>query len=403
MNAACPSALLEGVRILDMATMLAAPFAATLCADLGADVVKLELPDASDPLRRLQPVDGTHSLFWKAANRGKRGITLDVRTAAGRELLLRLLPRFDVLVENFRPGTFDRWGLDLATLRRAQPGLIVLRVSGFGQDGPWRHRPGFARVFEAVSGFAQLAGEAGGTPLHLNYPIGDVVAGVFGALSIAAAVARRRAFPDESPAELDLSATESLLRIVDALPVEYERSGVARAPAGNRATYTAPSNMYRSADGAWVTLVASSDTIFARLCRAMDRPALPDDPRFATMLSRVAHAVALDDEVAAWFGTRTADEALAACDTAGVPAARVNDVAAAMREPHLVARGAFLRLPDPDLGSIPAPATVPRVMGAAPPVPPRTGPAPGEHNHEVWTSLGLDAATLAALRRDGVI
>ncbi|MFZ4756757.1 MAG: CaiB/BaiF CoA transferase family protein [Burkholderiaceae bacterium] len=397
------AALLEGVRILDMATVLAAPLAATLCADLGADVVKLELPDGSDPLRRLAPVEDGHALWWKVANRGKRGITLDVRVPAGRELFLRLLPRFDVLVENFRPGTLDRWGLDLATLRAAHPGLVVLRVSGFGQTGPLRDRPGFARVFEAMSGFAQLAGEAGGSPLHMNYPIGDVIASLFGATSIAAAVARRRAHPDETPAEIDLSATEALLRILDALPVEYERTGQVRGPTGNRATYTAPSNMYRSADGVWASLVASSDAIFARLARAMGQPALADDPRYATMTARLAHAVALDAMIAAWFEALPIDDAITACEREGVPIARVNDVAAALREPQFLARGAFVRLADPQLGSLPAPAAVPRMMGAAPLPVPRTGPGVGEHNDAVWGELGLDAAALDALRRDGVI
>lgn len=397
------AALLDGVRILDMATVLAAPFAATLCADHGAEVVKLELPDGSDPLRRLAPLEGEHALFWKVANRGKRGITLDVRKPVGRDLLLRLLPGFDVLVENFRPGTMDRWGLDLGTLRAANPGLIVLRLSGYGQTGPLRDRPGFARVFEAMSGFANLAGEAGGSPMHMNYPIGDVVAGVFGAFSIASAVARRRAHPDEPPAEIDLSATEALLRLIDALPAEHERTGTVRGPAGNRATYTAPSNMYRTLDGQWITVVASSDATFDRLCRAMDRPALAHDPRFASMRARLAHLVELDAAVADWFAGMPADAVLAAAEREGVPLARVNDVAGARRDPQLTARGAFVRLPDPDLGSLPAPCAVPRVMGAEPLPAPRTGPAVGEHNAQVWSALGLDAAAIDALRRDGVI
>jgi crotonobetainyl-CoA:carnitine CoA-transferase CaiB-like acyl-CoA transferase len=404
MTPTAPSAaLLEGVRILDMATVLAAPYAATLCADLGADVVKLELPDGSDPLRRLAPVEDGHALFWKVSNRGKRGITLDVRKPAGRDLLLRLMPRFDVLVENFRPGTLDRWGLDLAALRAAQPGLIVLRLSGFGQTGPMSGRPGFARVFEAMSGFANLCGPEGGPPMHMNYPAGDVVAGVFGAFSIAAAVARRRARPDETPAEIDLSATEALLRLLDALPVEHERTGEVRGPSGNRATYTAPSNMYRSADGAWLTLVASSDPIFVRLCRAMDAPAMALDARFASMLARVEHAAELDASIAAWFARLPAATALAACEREGVPLARVNDIAAVMVEPQFAARGAIVRLADPQLGSVPAPCVVPRVMGAAPLPAPRTGPDVGEHNREIWAEVGVDDTMLAALRRDGVI
>jgi crotonobetainyl-CoA:carnitine CoA-transferase CaiB-like acyl-CoA transferase len=397
------AALLEGVRILDMATVLAAPFAATLCGDLGAEVVKLELPDGTDPLRRLSPVHDGHALWWKVANRGKRGITLDVRSPAGRALFLRLLPRFDVLVENFRPGTLDRWGLGLAALRAANPGLVVLRLTGFGQTGPRAQQPGFARVFEAMSGFVNLAGTPDGAPQHANYPTGDVLAGVFGAFAIAAAVARRRAHPDEAPAELDLSATEALLRGLDALPVEHERTGEVRGRSGNRATYTAPSNLYRAADGAWVSLVASSDAIFARLCGAMHAPSMAADPRFATQRARVANVEALDAAIAAWFAARPADAAIGACEREGVPAARVADVATVMADPHFAARGAIVRLPDPALGSLPAPAAVPRAMGAAPLPPPRTGPLPGEHNEAIWGELGLDAAALDALRRDGVI
>jgi len=398
-----PGALLAGVRILDMATVLAAPFAATLCGDLGAEVVKLELPEGNDPLRRLAPVQDGHALFWKVSNRGKRGITLDVRKPAGRELLLRLLPGFDVLVENFRPGTLDRWGLPLATLRAANPRLVVLRVSGFGQTGPMRDRPGFARVFEAMSGFTQLCGEPGGRPLHMDYPVGDVIAGLFGAFGIAAAIARRRAAPHEAPAEIDLSATEALLRLLDPLPVEYERTGHVRRPVGNRAGYTAPSNMYRTRDRVWVTLVASSDPIFARLCRAMGRAALADDPRYATMSARLANVEALDTTVAAWLVDTDADDAIAACEREGVPLARVNDIAAVMSDPQFAARDAIQRLPDPELGSLPAPGPVPRVMGVPPPPPPRTGPAVGEHNREVWAEIGLDDSMLAALRRDRVI
>ncbi|HKB54423.1 MAG TPA: CoA transferase, partial [Ramlibacter sp.] len=187
-----PAGALAGVRILDMATVLAAPLGATLCADHGAEVVKLELPDGSNALRGLQPVKEGVPLWWKVANRGKRGITLDVRQPRGREILLSMLPRFDVLVENFRTGTMDRWGLDIQTLQRANPRLIVVRLTGFGQTGPYATRPGYARIFEAMSGFTNLTGEAGGPPLHSNFPVGDAVAGLFCAFSIAAEIARLR-------------------------------------------------------------------------------------------------------------------------------------------------------------------------------------------------------------------
>lgn len=204
---------LAGVRILDMATVLAAPMGATLCADHGAAVVKLELPDGSDALRSLQPVKEGVPLWWKVANRGKRGITLDVRKPRGREIFLSMLPRFDVLVENFRTGSMDRWGLDIATLHAVNPRLIVVRLTGFGQTGPYKSRPGYARIFEAMSGFTNLTGEAGGPPLHSNFPVGDAVAGLFCAFSIASEVARLRGNPDAQGVEVDLAATEQGNRI----------------------------------------------------------------------------------------------------------------------------------------------------------------------------------------------
>lgn len=198
-----------------MATVLAAPLGATLCADQGADVVKLELPDGSDALRSLQPVKDGIPLWWKVANRGKRGISLDVRKSEGRLLLLKMLPFFDVLVENFRAGTLDKWGLDLATLHSVNPRLIVIRLTGFGQTGPYRTRPGYARIFEAMSGFTQLTGEAGRSPLHSNFPVGDAIAGLFCAFSIASEIARLRADPDARGVEVDLAATEALFRLLD--------------------------------------------------------------------------------------------------------------------------------------------------------------------------------------------
>ena len=280
---------LAGVRILDMATVLAAPMGATLCADLGAEVVKLELPDGSDPMRGLAPVQDGQPLFWKVANRGKKGIALDVRKPQGRELFLKLVAGFDVLVENFRPGTLDRWGLGIDVLHAVNPRLVVLRLTGFGQDGPGSDRPGFARIFEAMSGLTRLCGEKGGSPLHMNYPIGDVIAASFAAFSIASAMVRMRSEPAAKGFEIDLAATEALFRLLDALPVEYERLGIERGPAGNLASYTAPSSMYCSRDGVHLSLVASSNPIFRRLAQAIGMPQLTDDSRFSTMVARTEH------------------------------------------------------------------------------------------------------------------
>ena len=393
---------LAGLRILDMATVVAAPFSATLCADMGAEVVKLELPDGSDPLRGLEPVTDDHALYWKVTNRGKRGISLDVRTARGREIFLRLLPRFDVLVENFRTGTLARWGLDLDTLHAANPSLIVLRLTGFGQTGPDAARPGFARIFEARSGFTNLAGTAQSGPMHMNYPVGDMIAGLFGAFAIATAVAEQRSRPGQPGREIDLAATEALFRLLDPLAIEYEQLGHVRQRAGNRTTYAAPSNMYRTADETWVTVVASSDATFRRLAEAMDAPQLAQAPEYATNAGRVRHIETLDATIAAWFAAQPYAAAAARLEQCQVPFSKVFSIADIVNDPQMEARQAIVRLPDADLGTVPAPCVVPRFSGYVPPSP-RTGPDVGEHNAEVYGELGIGEEELGRLRDEGVV
>jgi crotonobetainyl-CoA:carnitine CoA-transferase CaiB-like acyl-CoA transferase len=395
---------LHGVRILDMATVLAAPFSATLCGDMGAEVVKLELPTGNDALRGLAPVHEGHALFWKTANRGKKGISLDVRQPEGRALFLRLIEGFDVLVENFRTGTLDQWGLNLRTLHAHNPRLIVLRLTGFGQDGPYARRPGFARIFEAMSGFTHLTGEADGPPQHMNYPLGDAVAGLFGAFAITTALAERNAQPREAQkgAEIDLSAAEAMLRLLDPLAAEYRFSGKVRGRSGSRAGYTAPSNVYLCADGVWLTLVGSSDPIFARLCRAMQRPELAEDPRFNTNVQRTHNLMALDVLVADWCRSLSFTELSVRLAHEEVPFTKVYSIADVQTDMHFCARGSLIELQDPVLGAIPAPAAVPRFTGRARTVP-TAGPQTGQHNAEIYGALGLSVAELTALQQAKVI
>jgi crotonobetainyl-CoA:carnitine CoA-transferase CaiB-like acyl-CoA transferase len=391
-----------GVRILDMATVLAAPMGATLCADHGADVVKLELPDGSDALRALQPVKDGVPLWWKVGNRGKKGITLDVRQARGRDILLGMLKDFDVLVENFRTGTMDRWGLDIATLHRANPRLVVVRLTGFGQTGPYRARPGYARVFEAMSGFTQLTGEAGGPPLHSNFPVGDAIAGLFCAFAIASEVARLRADPQAAGREVDLAATEALIRILDPLPIEHEHLGLVRGHEGNRTSYTAPSNMYLSRDGTWFSLVASSNPIFKRLCEAVGQPGWAADPRFSSNPARVKNLEQLDTALAGWFRAHDFEAISAKLEAAEVPFSKVFTIEDVERDPHFVARQAIVRIPDADFGTVAAPCIVPRLVGQELPLP-RSGPAVGEHNAEIFGRYGITEAELAVLREQGIV
>jgi crotonobetainyl-CoA:carnitine CoA-transferase CaiB-like acyl-CoA transferase len=389
---------LQGIRILDMATVLAAPFSATLCGDMGAEVVKLELPQGNDALRGLAPVHGEHALFWKTANRGKKGISLDVRKAEGHAIFLKLIKTFDVLVENFRTGTLDQWGLDLKTLHAHNPGLIVLRMTGFGQTGPYARRPGFARIFEAMSGFTHLTGDADGPPQHMNFPLGDAIAGLFGAFSIATALAERNAKPksEQRGVEIDLSATEAMIRLLDPLAAEYKFTGEVRARTGSRAGYTAPSNVYQTADGVWLTLVGSSDPIFTRLCRAMNKEDLATNPAFTTNVRRTENLVDIDEIVADWCRSLSFAELSASLDREDVPFSKVYSIADVQADPHFIVRGATIELMDPVLGAIPAPAAVPRFTGRKVVVP-AVGPDTGQDNAEVYAELGLNSTQLDAL------
>lgn len=390
---------LRGVRILDLATVVAAPLAGTLCADMGAEVIKVELPQGGDALRTLAPVWQGHDLFWKVTNRGKKGITLDVRQPDGRALLLRLLPQFDVLIENFRTGTLDAWGLDIKTLHESNPNLIVLRLTGFGQTGPYAKRPGFARVFEAMSGFTHLTGEADGPPQHMNYPLGDAIAGLFGAFAISTALAERARTPPEQyrGSEIDLAATEALFRLLDPLAAEMQFMDVVRQRNGSRATYTAPSNVYQSADGQWITIVGTGNPIFERICKAMDRLDLLSDPRFCNNIERTRHLVALDNEVADWCRQHPMVYVMQRLDAQGAPYGRINSIAQAAQDPHFQSRQALIDLPDQDLGSVKAPCIVPRFVGRELPVP-HTGPHRGEHNVDVYRGLGVTDEEIASLR-----
>ena len=395
---------LRGVRILDLATVVAAPFAGTLCADMGAEVVKVELPNGGDALRTLAPVWQEHELFWKVANRGKKGITLDVRQTEGRDLFLRMLPLFDVLIENFRTGTLDSWGLDFQTLRLHNPKLIVLRLTGFGQTGPYAKRPGFARVFEAMSGFTNLTGEADGPPQHMNYPLGDSIAGLFGAFAISTALAERARMPDSDyhGTEIDLAATEALSRLLDPLAAEMQFMNVVRQRNGSRATYTAPSNVFQSADCKWITIVGTGDPIFQRICKAMNREDLLIDPRFSNNKQRTKNLVELDQELAAWCRKHTMAFVVQRLNEYEAPYGCVNSIEDFAADPHFISRNALIDLPDDDLGSVKAPCIVPRFIGSDLAIP-KTGPHRGQDNDQFYSSLGLSSEQIDKLRGSKVI
>ena len=394
---------LEGLRVLDISNVIAGPFAAALLADFGADVVKAELPGGGDALRALPPHKDGKPLLWKAVNRNKRAITLDLRKPEGQELFKRLLPRFDVLVENYRPGTLDRWDLPREALWKLQPKLTILRVTGFGQTGPYRGYAGFARLFEAYSGLTYITGEPDGAPTHPSYPIGDPISGVFGAFGVLVALVHRMKHPDAPGQEIDLSCTEAVMRLLEVLPIEYEQLGLVHERTGSSNAFVAPAGVFRSGDHEWVTFTAATQSVFERFCALIERKDLLSDPRFADNPSRMSHLDELNEIVARWIGARPLAEVVSRLSEAGVSVAPIYTNRQILDDPHFRARGSIARAKDEDFGSVAVPGVVPR-LSATPGEVRTSGPAPGAHNAEVYGDwLGLSGAERERLRAAGVI
>lgn len=397
-----PAGPLTGLRILDISTVVAGPFAAGLLGDYGAEIVKIEMPGVGDSLRALAPHKDGVPLWWKVTNRNKRGVTLDLRLEDGRALFARLVAEADVLVENFRPGTLDGWGITRAWLQGINPRLTILRVTGFGQDGPYAGRPGFARIFEAMSGFTQICGEEDGRPLHLGYPISDAIAGLFGAVGILAALHDLARNSARRGQDIDCSATEAMLRTLEFLAIEYDQLGTVRTRSGNRSQYAAPGNVYRTADDKWASIAASTQSIFVRLCAALGLDHLLDDPRFATNPARVKNHRELDGIVGAAIGRLTLADLRETCNRHEVGFSPIYDIADVFEDPQFRAREAIVRVPDAELGSLRMQGVVPR-FSETPGRVRHAGPAIGQHNEEVYGGLGLSAAEIAALRARKII
>ena len=393
---------LKGLRIVDISTVVAGPFAAGLLGDYGAQIVKVEMPGVGDSLRALAPHKDGVPLWWKVTNRNKKGVTLDLRLPEGRDLFAKLVADADVLVENFRPGTLDGWGITRAWLQGLNPRLTILRVTGFGQDGPYAGRPGFARIFEAMSGFTQICGEEDGRPLHLGYPISDAVAGLFGALGILAALHDLAQHPERRGQEIDCSATEAMMRTLEFLAIEYDQLGAVRTRSGNRSQYAAPGNVYRTADDKWASIAASTQSIFVRLCAALDLKHLLEDPRFALNPARVKNYLELDAIVGGAIGRLTLAELRETLTSHEVGFSPIYDIADVFADPQFAARQAIVSVPDSELGSVRMQGVVPR-FSETPGVVRHAGPAMGQHNEEVYGGLGLTPAQIEGLKARRVI
>ncbi|MGH9510107.1 MAG: CaiB/BaiF CoA transferase family protein [Terriglobales bacterium] len=394
---------LTGLRVLDIATIIAGPSAAALLGDYGATVVKAELPRTGDGARDFPPHKDGKPLWWKVTNRGKRLITLDLRKPEGAALLLRMLPKFDVLIENFRPGTLDSWGLTKQALWAAQPSLVILRATGFGQTGPYRNRPGFARVFEAMGGLTHITGEAGGEPMHAGYPVADNVGGLFGAVGVLAALWRRAQDPRAPGEEIDLSLTEATLKLLEFLPIEYDQLGTVRQRSGNANQYSAPAAVYRTRDERWVSLSGSTNAMFANNCRAIERPDLIEDARFVSNGTRVAHAAELNGVFSEWCGRHALDEVLLAFEAAHGTIAPIYGIDQIEADPHMRARNAICDVPDGDFGRVRMANVVPR-FASAPCEIRHTGGELGQDNAAFYArELALSTDDIERLHAAGAI
>jgi formyl-CoA transferase len=393
---------LAGYRVLDISTMIAAPFSAALLADFGAHVIKVEMPGTGDTLRNVAPMYAQRSLYWSVLGRNKCSITLDLRVPRGRELMLALVERSDVLIENFRPGTLERWDLSYETLKGANPDIVLTRISGYGQDGPYRDKAGFGTPAAAIGGLTYITGFPDRPPISVPIALADYLAGLFGALGATTALLERER-NRKGGQVVDVSLYESVFRLLEAVVPAYGKNGKIRERMGNRTGQSSPIGSYLTADGRYMVLSVSTDRIWLRMTEATGHPEWATDPRFLGNPQRTAHADEVDAAVSEWFASHTAAEAQRILDEAGVPVCPIYSIADIFADPHYEARGDIILPEDPDIGAVPMPAVLPR-FSRTPGQVRFVGPPLGAHNAEVYGGLlGLSPDEQARLRETGVI
>jgi formyl-CoA transferase len=393
---------LSDVRVIEAGTLIAGPFCGQLLADFGAEVIKVEDPGAGDPMREWGQVKHEgKSLAWPVIARNKKSVTANLRTAEGQRILRELVAGADVFVENFRPGTLERWGLSYDELREINPRLVLVRVTGYGQDGPYASRAGFGAIGEAMGGMRHVTGEPDRPPSRVGVSVGDSLAATFSALGAVMALhARNRTGRGQV---VDTAIYEAVLAFMESLLPEWEIAGYQRERTGSVLPRIAPSNAYPTADGAEIIIGANRDTVFARLCELMGEPALATGERYGTHDSRGENQVELDEHIAAWTRGFDAADVLDKLHEAGVPAGRVYTAADMAADPHFAARQAIVRLMHPELGDFPMQNVVPRLSDTPGEVR-SLGPELGEHNAEIYGELlGADEGQLRRWRADNVI
>lgn len=391
---------LAGVRVVEMGQLIAGPFCGKTLGDFGAEVVKIEATGTGDPLRGWRLIKEGTSVWWQVQSRNKQSVALDLRQAEGQEIARRLIAEADVLIENFRPGMLEAWGMAPEVLQAANPGLVILRISGYGQTGPYRDLPGFGLIGEAMGGLRHLTAEPGRVPVRVGVSIGDTLAALHGVIGILMALYHRKAHGGAGQV-IDVALYEAVFNCMESLMPEYDAFGVVREPGGSALPGIAPSNAYPCADG-WVLVAGNGDSIFKRLMTAIGRPDLGDAPDLAHNAGRVARVAEIDGAIADWTRTRTVDAVVQAMAQARVPAGKVYTARDIARDPHYKARDMLLEQPTRDGYSVQVPGIVPK-LSATPGRVRTSAPHLGEDTDAVLTQLGITPEQIAALRARGIV
>ena len=391
---------LSGLKVIELGQLIAGPFAAKTLADFGAEVIKVEPPGSGDPLRQWRLIKDGTSVWWQVQSRNKRSVALDLKAKEAQDIVRLLAAEADVLIENFRPGAMEGWGLGPEVLMQLNPRLIMLRISGYGQTGPYRDRPGFGVVAEAMSGLRHLTGEPGRVPVRVGVSIGDTLASLHGVIGILMALHHRQRSGQGQV--VDVALYEAVFNCMESLLPEYSAFGAIRGPAGSALPGIAPTNAYRCSDGGYALVAGNGDSIFKRLMLCIGRPDLAQDPELASNTGRVRRVEEIDAAIGQWTAQRSVDEALSALEQAQVPSGKIYTVADIADDPHYAARGMLQRVQLQDGSELSVPGFVPK-LSRTPGGHRRNAPDLGQDTDAVLTEIGLTGQQIAALRERGIV
>ncbi|MFY8192694.1 MAG: CaiB/BaiF CoA transferase family protein [Limnohabitans sp.] len=394
-----PSAL-SGLKVLELGQLIAGPFAAKTLADFGAEVIKVEAPDSGDPLRKWRMLKDGTSVWWQVQSRNKRSLALDLRKPEGQGIVRQLALEADVLIENFRPGAMESWGLAPDDLIAQNPKLIVLRISGYGQTGPYRNRPGFGVIGEAMGGLRHLTAEPGRVPVRVGVSIGDTLSALHGVIGILLALQHRHVTGQGQV--IDVALYESVFNCMESLLPEYSAFGAVRGPAGSALPGIAPTNAYRCKEGAYALIAGNGDSIFKRLMNLIGRADLANDPTLGDNTGRVARVEEIDQAIEAWTLQKSVDEVLEALDSASVPAGKIYNIADIAADPHYAARGMLQQITLADGSTLKVPGVVPK-LSLTPGQQRRNAPDLGQDTDEILKEMGLNAEQIHRLKAAGII